>query len=486
MKRIGLVGTGIIGTGWAVRSLARGYQIIATDPAHGAESRFRDDVERAWPSARKLGLFPGADPTHINWVGSIEEVASSADFVQESVPEDASLKMVVHAELDQHAPSDVIIASSSSGLLPSDMQSALQHPERFVVGHPFNPVYLLPLVEVVAGGQTSPDSIDAAIDHYLDLGMHPLVVRHEIEGYLSDRLQEAMWREILHLVNDGVATTEELDEAITYGPGLRWAGMGTNLTFHLAGGKEGMRHMLNQFGPTLKLPWTHMEAPELTDHLIDRMVEGSVGQAAGRSVEELERLRDDYLISVMRSLRSHDIGAGQVISTREDRIHGIDRQRWQAGDEVPIPLRLFSTRVEAEWVNYNGHMTESALLVAAGRASDGLLRYVGIDEGYRRGGHSFHTVETHIIFKREASIDETLDVATIVLGVDENRVHFVHIIGDTLSGEITCAVEQMFVHVDTELGQPCPILPDVRVALAVVADAHEGLDIGLEPTMRLA
>lgn len=239
MSRIGLVGTGVIGTGWAVRALARGYGVIATDPADGAEVRLKEDVERAWPSARKLGLFPGADPTHIDWVDSIEEVATSADFLQESVPEEASLKTRVHLELDRHAPRDVIIASSSSGLLPSEMQSSLDHPNRFVVGHPFNPVYLLPLVEVVAGTETSPESVDLAIDHYLDLGMHPLVVRHEIEGYLSDRLQEAVWREILHLVNDGVATPEELDEAITYGPGLRWAGMGTNLTFHLAGGGVG-------------------------------------------------------------------------------------------------------------------------------------------------------------------------------------------------------------------------------------------------------
>ena len=278
MKRVGLVGTGVIGTGWAVRTLARGYQVVATDPGQGAETRFRDGIERAWPSARKLGVFPKADPGQVTWVDTIEEVARSVDFVQESVPEDPSTKREVHGELDNHAAFDVVIASSSSGLLPSEMQSTLQNPGRFVVGHPFNPVYLLPLVEVVAGQQTSPETVDFATDHYLDLGMHPLVVRNEIEGYLSDRLQEAIWREALHLVNDGIATTEELDEAITHGPGLRWAGMGTNLTFYLAGGEGGMRYMLEQFGPALQLPWTHLEAPELTDELVERIVLGTETQ----------------------------------------------------------------------------------------------------------------------------------------------------------------------------------------------------------------
>jgi len=485
MKRVGLVGTGVIGTGWAVRTLARGYQVVATDPDQGAEARFRDGIERAWPSARKLGLFPKGDPDQVTWVDTVGEVARSADFVQESVPEDPSTKREVHAELDNHASADVVIASSSSGLLPSEMQSTLQNPGRLVVGHPFNPVYLLPLVEVVAGQQTSPETVDVATDHYLDLGMHPLVVRNEIEGYLSDRLQEAVWREALHLVNDGIATTEELDEAITHGPGLRWAGMGTNLTFYLAGGEGGMRHTLEQFGPALQLPWTHLEAPELTDELVERMVLGTETQAAGRSFADLERLRDDYLISVMRALRTHNVGAGQVVASHEERIHRQGGQRWLAGEEVPIPLRLYSTPVEPDWVDYNGHMTESAFLLAAGWASDALFRYVGIDDRYRQNGHSFYTVETHINFKSEAKVDEPLDIATMVLGVDEKRLHFVHFIGNPDSGEIACTVEQMLVHVDMGEGRSSPILPDIRIALAVVADAHEGADLGMDPTMRL-
>ncbi len=319
-KTIGLVGTGVIGSGWAVRVLARGYDVVAWDPADGAEGRLRQTIERAWPAATELGLFPGADPSRVRWADSPEEVAASADWLQESSPEDEDLKRSLLRRLDDAAPPRTVIASSSSGLLPTRLAEGLRHSERLLIGHPFNPVYLLPLVEVVAGKATSADGVAAAVDHYDDLVMHPLIVRNEIEGYLSDRLQEALWREVLHLVNDGVATTAELDDAVVYGPGLRWAAMGTNLTFHLAGGEGGMRHMLSQFGPTLKLPWTHMEAPELTDELIEAMATGTEAQAAGRTVAELERQRDQSLLGVMRALSESGIGAGRLITERDARI----------------------------------------------------------------------------------------------------------------------------------------------------------------------
>ena len=319
-KIVGLMGTGVIGSGWAIRVLARGYDVVAWDPADGAEDRLREAIERAWPSVTELGLFPGADPGRVRWAESPEDVAAAADWIQESAPEDEALKRSLLRRLDQVAPPPTVIASSSSGLLPTRLAEGSRHPERLLIGHPFNPVYLLPLVEVVAGEATSPDAVAAAVEHYDDLVMHPLVVRNEIEGYLSDRLQEALWREVLHLVNDGVATTAELDDAVVYGPGLRWAAMGTNLTFHLAGGDGGMRHMLSQFGPALKLPWTHLEAPKLTDELIEAMASGTETQAAGRTVAELERQRDQSLLGVMRALSETGIGAGRLITERDARI----------------------------------------------------------------------------------------------------------------------------------------------------------------------
>lgn len=483
MTTLGLVGTGVIGTGWAVRALARGHAVVATDVAAGAEERFQAGIERAWPAARKLGLFPDADHGRVRWVDSPEDVASTADFLQESVPENSAIKAAVHVALDDAAAPHVIIASSSSGLLPSKMQAGLTHPERFVVGHPFNPVYLLPLVEIVPGERTAAGTVEQATDFYTDLGMQPLLVRNEIEGYLSDRLQEAMWREILHLVNDGIATTEELDAAVTYGPGLRWAGMGTNLTFHLAGGAGGMRYMLEHFGPALELPWTKLDAPPLTPELINRMAEGAEEQAAGRSIAELERLRDDYLVSVMRALRAHDVGAGRVIAAHEARVHGSAPTVWQPGHAVPAPFRLYRCAVEPEWVDYNGHMTESAYLLAAGWASDKLFRYLGIDETYRAAGQSYYTVETHIRFLGEAAVDDRLEIATTVLGADAKRLHFVHDIVQTEDERRCATVEQMLVHVDTNAGKSGPVPADVQAALDAVVTTHAALEPPVPITM---
>jgi len=302
IRRVGLVGAGVIGSGWAARCLAHGLDVVAWDPAPGAEQRLRASVANAWPALTRIGLKTGADPSRLRFVTELADAVREADFVQESAPENDDLKRRLHAEIDVAARPEVVVASSSSGLLPSDIQADCRHPDRLVIGHPFNPVYLLPLVEVLGGKRTAPQAIGRAISFYEDISMHPLRVRAEVPGYISDRLQEALWREALHMVAEGVATTDEIDDAIRFGPGLRWAFMGTCLIFHMAGGDKGMRHMLAQFGPALKLPWTKLVAPELTNELLDRMVEGTERQANGRSVKELERYRDDALISVMEVL----------------------------------------------------------------------------------------------------------------------------------------------------------------------------------------
>ena len=483
-RTIGLAGTGVIGSGWAVRVLARGLDVIAWDPADGAEDRLRESVARAWPSATRLGLFPGADPGRLRWARSPEEVAESAGWVQESAPEDESVKRPLLRRLDGAADPGTVIASSSSGLLPTRLAEGLRHPGRLLVGHPFNPVYLLPLVEVVPGEATSDEAVAAAVAHYDDLVMHPLVVRNEVEGYLSDRLQEALWRENLHLVNDGVATTAELDDAIVYGPGLRWATMGTNLTFHLAGGDGGMRHMLGQFGPALKLPWTRLQAPELTGELVEAMAAGCEDQAAGRSIAELEQQRDDSLLAVMRALRSSGTGAGRLMAEREARILAAGAaaaaEPWRPGAGVAAPLELYAAVVEPDWVDYNSHMTEWAFLTAFGWASDALFRYVGIDEDYRAGGHSYYTVETHLNHRREASLGERLPVTTQVLGSDAKRLHIFHTMhrggaGGVGGGEVVCTGEQMLVHVDTAAGRGAPLLDGPAAAVAAVTAAHASM-----------
>ncbi|WP_160288838.1 L-carnitine dehydrogenase [Pseudomonas sp. QL9] len=303
IKTFAALGSGVIGSGWIARALAHGLDVIAWDPAPGAEAVLRQRVANAWPALQKAGLAPGASQDRLTFVATIEECVRNADFIQESAPERLDLKLDVHAKISAAAKPDAIIASSTSGLLPSEFYADAIHPERCVVGHPFNPVYLLPLVEVVGGEKTDPAAVQAAISVYSNLGMRPLHVRKEVPGFIADRLLEALWREALHLVNDGVASTGEIDDAIRFGAGLRWSFMGTFLTYTLAGGNAGMRHFMAQFGPALQLPWTYLPAPELTESLIDKVVEGTSEQQGSRSIAELERYRDDCLLAVLGAIK---------------------------------------------------------------------------------------------------------------------------------------------------------------------------------------
>lgn len=320
---VAIVGAGVIGSGWAARMLACGVQVRIWDPNPQSFGPSRQAVERAWPALFARGIATSSVPVAAVYCDSLEEACAGVHWVQEAAPENAEIKTALYQQLEPLIDERCIIASSSSGLLPSELQSKLNHPHRFLVGHPFNPVYLLPLVELVPGGKTSPSSVAVARAFYKQLQMKPLVVRKEIEGYLSDRLQEALWREILHLVKDDIATTSELDDAVRYGPGLRWAIMGTALTFHLAGGAGGMKHMLEQFGPALELPWTHLKAPTLTPELIERMVAGTARQAGNQSIAKLEALRDECLVSIMGALDNY--------STQLDALTVVDDRSEHAG-----------------------------------------------------------------------------------------------------------------------------------------------------------
>jgi carnitine 3-dehydrogenase len=296
------LGTGVIGAGWIARALARGLTVRAWDPAPGAEAALRTRLANAWPALQAQGLAPAASLDRLSFHTDLDAAVASADVIQESAPERLELKRELHAQVSRAARPDALICSSTSGLLPSDFYAEALHPERCLVGHPFNPVYLLPLVEVVGGSQTSAANLERAEAFYRELGMRPLRVRKEVPGFIADRLLEALWREALHLVNDGVATTGEIDDAIRYGAGLRWSFMGTFLTYTLAGGPAGMRHFMQQFGPALKLPWTYLEAPELTDGLIDAVVEGTQAQQGDLELAALERYRDDCLLAVQAAI----------------------------------------------------------------------------------------------------------------------------------------------------------------------------------------
>jgi carnitine 3-dehydrogenase / betainyl-CoA thioesterase len=478
VRTLGLLGTGVIGGGWAARALHFGIDVIAADVKPEMEEWIRGAVANAQGALARLTFAPLPPKGKLSFTTDLAAMARQADIIQENIPEQLELKQRVLADVSHHAPPEVVIASSTSGLMPSDLQRDMVAPERLLVAHPFNPVYLLPLVELVAGRQTTEATMAAAAHFYTYIGMHPLRVRREVPGHLTDRLQEALWREILHMVNEDVATTGELDDSIVYGPGLRWAGMGTNLIYHLAGGETGMRHMLRQFGPCLKWPWTKLEAPELTDSLIDKMVEGTQAQAAGRSIRELERLRDDYLVAIQQVLREYNIGAGATLRALEERLYANAAAAARstladaAGGAHPTgPLRLLETRVRPEWIDYHGHMTDSRYLQVFGDATDVLLRYAGVDDAYRRSGRGLYTVESRVTHKAQARSQEPLYVMTRVLEVDDKRVRLQHALHRAGDDALVASAEQLYVHVSTAEGRAAPLDAAVRARLAEIQAA---------------
>jgi carnitine 3-dehydrogenase len=481
VKVLGLLGTGVIGGGWAARALHLGFDVVAMDTRPEMEAWIRGAVDNARGTLSRLTLAPLPPEGRLSFTTDLEAMARGVDFIQENIPEQLELKQRVLAQASRMAPANVVIASSTSGLLPSDLQQEMIAPERFLVAHPFNPVYLLPLVELVGGKHTTPATLAAAERFYTDIGMHPLRVRREIPGHLTDRLQEALWREILHLVNDGVASTGELDEAIIYGPGLRWAGMGTNLIYHLAGGESGMRHMLRQFGPCLKWPWTRLEAPELTEALIDRMVEGTQAQAGGRSIRELERLRDEYLLAIQQVLKQFDLGAGATLRGLEEKLYAQQGAKSSIGIDEALaaasarPVRMLDTYVRPEWIDYNGHMTDSRYLQVFGDATDALFRWAGVDDDYRKSGRALYTVESHVRHVAEAKTLDPLYVTTQMLELDAKRVRFYHCLHRRQDEALIAGCEQLYIHVDTRERHAAPMPAAVHARLQRLQAAHAGL-----------
>jgi len=476
VKTLGLLGTGVIGGGWAARALHFGIDVIAADVKPGMEAWIRGAVANAEPALARLTSAPLPPKGTLSFTTDLAVMARRADFIQENIPEQLPLKQRMLAEVSRHADPDVIIASSTSGLTPTDLQRDMVAPERFLVAHPFNPVYLLPLVELVGGTRTSPETIEASAEFFTYIGMHALRVRREVPGHLTDRLQEAIWREILHMVNEGVATTGELDESIVYGPGLRWAAMGTNMIYHLAGGESGMRHMLAQFGPALKWPWTKLEAPELTGQLIDAMVEGTQAQAAGRSIRELERLRDDYLVSIQQVLRLYDIGAGSTLRALEERLYkdaGASPSATESEGGVELPR--FDTVVRPEWVDYNQHLSDFRYGEIFGDAMDVIYRRNGVDDAYRKSGNMFYTVESHVKHLAEAKSGESLTVTTQVLAVDDKRLHVFHRLRRVRDGALIAVAEQMHLHVDTAAAKAAPMAPALQAQWDSLRQAHSAL-----------
>lgn len=316
--KVAVVGGGVIGGGWAARFALNGHDVDVYDPAPDAERKLDAVLENARASLPALydrGLPPEG---RLRFVHSLAEAVEGAEWIQESVPERIEMKQRVYAEIEPHLLPTSVLASSTSGFQPSQLQQVSTRPEQIIVAHPFNPVYLVPLVEIV-GSDRTPETLKArAAEVMRGIGMHPLVMGREIAGFIGNRLQEAVWRETLWMVKEGIATTREIDEAILYGFGLRWAQMGQFDTYRLAGGEAGMRHFLAQFGPSLKEPLTHlMDVPELDEALVDRISEMSDAQSGHMTIREMERARDRNLVAIIRALKHAGAGAGRAVLDHE-------------------------------------------------------------------------------------------------------------------------------------------------------------------------
>lgn len=479
VRMVGLLGGGVIGGGWAARFLLNGLDVCFYDPDPDAPRKVEQILANARRALDRLTLAPLPAEGTLSIAPTPEEAAEGADFVQESAPERVELKRELLGRASRAAGPEVVFASSTSGLRPTLLQAEMERPERMTIGHPFNPVYLLPLVELCAGEATAPETLDRAEALYRFVGMRPLRLASEIDGFIGNRLLEALWREALWLVKDGLATVEEVDDALRYGPGLRWSAMGTFLLYRIGGGENGFRHFMEQFGPALEWPWSKLtDVPELSPDLLALLERQSDTQAAGRSIIELERLRDDCLVGVLQALRARNVGAGAVVGEYERSLlerSGLTQAASAADGDGAAPLRLRELRVPPEWIDYNGHAHESTYLRATGDATDALLARIGIDGEYLRDDGSYYTVETHLRHLGQATADDQLHVTTQLLGADEKRLHVFHRVVRSADDEVLATAEQMLLHVDARRGRVAPARADVLARVQALAESHAAL-----------
>ena len=300
VRRIAVVGTGVIGASWAAQYLARGLEVVATDPAPNAEENLRKYVDEAWEQLTAIGLTPGASRNRLSFTKNMKEALSEADLVQENGPERPDFKIKLFADMDEATPVDSIIASSSSGITPSVMQSNCQHPERVLVGHPFNPPHIIPLVEIVGGTKTSPDAIERAIAFYGSIGKKPIRLNKELPGHVANRLQAALYGQVMYLIQQGVLSVADADDAVSYGPGLRWGVMGPSLQWHLGGGQDGIKHFMEHLMDPLAAMIKTLGSPDVTPELKQTIAEGVLREAGSHSVEQLAQAENDVLIGLLR------------------------------------------------------------------------------------------------------------------------------------------------------------------------------------------
>lgn len=413
-----IIGSGVIGGGWAARFLLNGWNVRIFDPRPDAKGELSPVLTQARCALSSLTDVALPNEGVLSFHTDLEEVVSGVDWIQESVPERLEIKHSVLLSIQAVCPEHAIIGSSTSGFKPSELQEGALRPSQIMVCHPFNPVYLLPLVELVPSPETDPEFVAAAKDILREMGMYPLHVRKEIDAHIADRFLEAVWREALWLVKDGVATTEEIDEAIRMGFGMRWGQMGLFDTYRTAGGEAGMRHFIAQFGPALKWPWTKlMDVPELTDDLVNLISDQSDAQSGHMTISQMLMARDSNLVSMMRALKANNWGAGAILNAHEAtlRIGSVLGAQLDDLKDLSNPILTVRRTVPLDWTDYNGHMNEARYLQAFGDATDRLMAMIGCDADYIATGGSYFTAETHIRHVDEVNAGQLIEVKTQIL-----------------------------------------------------------------------
>lgn len=458
-----IIGGGVIGAGWAARFLLMGWDVSVFDPDPDAERKISQVVANARRSLP--GLYDNALPQQgtLRYAPHIADAVDGASWVQESCPERLEVKLKTLREIQATCPPDCIVASSTSGFRPSQLQEGSRRPNQIIVAHPFNPVYLLPVVELV--GEL--DTVQRASSIVSAIGMKPLHVRREIDAHIADRLLEAVWREALWLINDDVATTGEIDDVIRFGFGLRWAQMGLFETYRVAGGEAGMAHFVSQFGPALKWPWSKLtDVPDLTEDLVKKIASQSDKQSGNYSIRELERIRDDNLVAILRSLKVTNWGAGTHLSSVDSSLRpSLDTSGTGA-------LRTVERAIPIDWVDYNGHMTESRYGQVFSDAADRVLASIGADADYVRKGNSFFTVETQTRFLQEAHAGLHIWVDTFVREAAGKRLILQHELHGEGINKPLARCDQTLIHVSLTTRQACEPEASVGCNMDRLAEAH--------------
>ncbi len=464
-----IIGGGVIGGGWAARFLLMGWDVNIFDPDPEAKRKIGEVLENARRSVP--GIYDHALPKEgqLTFHDNLEAAVETASWIAESVPERLVLKQKILGQIENHCPPDAIIASSTSGFKPSELHEGRSTPERIIVAHPFNPVYLIPLVELVGPTQT----VEKAQQILSKLGNYPLHVRKEIDAHIADRLLEAVWREGLWLVNDGIATTEEIDATFTYGFGLRWAQMGLFETYRVAGGEAGMAHFMAQFGPALKWPWTKlMDVPDLTDELVQQIADQSDAQSGAYSIRELERKRDDNLVAIMRALKNRNWGTGALLNKMDSSL--VERTHADASY-----IRSVSRSVPIDWTDYNLHMNESRYGQVFSDAADAVMIAIGADAEYIKDGLSYFTVETKIKYLDECVAGDRFIVDSQILIGDGKKLKLAHKMCRK-NGDVLAVCEQFLLHVDLTSRKSSTPRADVLKRKTELAELHRNLPLILE------